>query len=162
MYLPAPERLDLDRLQRNVEKIHRGESFDRGEGQTVARLYLMFGEMEAGEPRAQYLYVGENSLCANIAAQNFLELVHRVFPEMENSVRGDKTEWYPGTIILPNGQVYRFVSVDYLMSSLDHFRGCKVDKIFFDVSTIKQNLYDRDGRLIEAFEVLQHSGAELV
>lgn len=162
MFLPPPEKLDVDRLQKVIERIHRGDWFWRGEGQTVARLYLMFGEMEAGEPGAQYLYVGENSLCAKMAAQDFLTLVYPVFPEMNDSVRGDHTEWYPNTIVLPNKQMYRFVSVDYLVATLDHFRGYKFDKIFFDVSADKQHLYDRDGRLMEAFHVFELNGAELV
>ena len=164
MHLPLPEELDLDRLQRVVDKIHHSEFywFERGEGQTVARIYLMFGELEAGDPGSQYMYVGENSICAKWASSAFLELVHRVFPEMENSVKGDNTEWYPDTIVLPNGQAYRFASVDYLVTNLDQFRGYTFDKIFFDVSAEKQHLYDRDGRLMEAFTVLEHAGAEFV
>lgn len=162
MFLPAPENLDLDRLQKVVDKIHHGGYFVRGEGQTVARIYLMFGEVESSYPGAQYLYVGENSLCAKWAARDFLTLAYRVFPEMENNIADGKVEWYPDTIILPNRQVYRFITVDALVSDFHRVRGVRFDKVFFDVCGDKQDLCDTGGRLTEALIILEHNGAELV
>lgn len=165
LFLPSYENLDLHRLQTVVERIHHGDRFHRGEGQTVARIYLMFGEVEVGDPDNRYLYVAENSLCAKWVSRDFLELIYRVFPEMKNSVDIKRhPEFYPDTVVLPNGQVYRFVSVDWIADWAEaRLRGCRFSKVFFDVSADKQYELDRQNtELIDALEDLQSTGAELV
>ncbi|TFG95157.1 hypothetical protein E4H12_13850 [Candidatus Thorarchaeota archaeon] len=164
MFLPDPDKLDLHRLQLMVERIHRGDRFHRGEGQTVARIYLMFGEVEAGDDDGRYLYVAENSMCAKWAARDFLELTWLAFPEMKDLVIFETHDFYPDTIVLPNKQVYRFLSVNNLIAGAGiHMRGYRFDTVFFDVSGEKQRQLDaRNTDLVETLSYLQTTGAELV
>lgn len=171
MFLPDPDKLDLHRLQLMVERIHRGDRFHRGEGQTVARIYLMFGEVEAGDDDGRYLYVAENSLCAQWVARDFLELTCNVFPNMKDLVVLKSRDFYPDMIILPNDQVFRFVSVNRLIEQGAEMKyppgmgvsGSRFDKVFFDVSSDKQHHLDvKNTDLIDILEYLQTTGAELV
>lgn len=161
-----PELLDVDRLHETIEKIHKGlDNCHRGEGATLARLYLMLGEVELGDDGNQYLYIGENSYWAKEVAGNFLELVYEKYPEMRNSLRIQvEPEWRPDLIVLPNKQMYRFFSIDQLIvNNGTGLFGFHFDKIFFDVSEDKQKALDaRDTNLMSMLEYLDSLGAEFV
>jgi hypothetical protein len=163
MYLlPAFKQLDLFRLHDVIRKIERGQLIGRGEGQTVARAYLMLGELELGDTNARYLYVGENSLCTKWFAREFHVLVGELFPEMKGTI-DSRSDWSPDTIVVPNGQVYRFMCAERMVqNSAEALRGQRFDKVFFDVSWVMQDDLDREGRLTEAMIILQENGAEFV
>ena len=134
-----PKVTDIYQLHRVIERIHNGEFFWRGEGQTTAYIYLMAGEVELGDPGNQYLYVGENEMCAKMAARDFLDLVVEVYPEM--SAYKKHLNWFPTTVILPHGQRFIFMGIDTFVLP-QALKGVRFDRVFFDVSEQTQRQYD--------------------
>ena len=165
MYNLIPEVLDVDALHEITERIHRGDPLYRGEGATLARLYLMFGEVELGDPENKYLYIGDTPFWAREVAHHFLQLVYEVYPEMIESIRVQlEPEWRPDMIILPNKQSYRFYSIDnILVGGGANLYGYSFDKIFFDVSPAKQEaLESRSADLTNVLQYLFSTGVEIV
>lgn len=162
MFLPKDNTLDRERLEKVIQHLERGGYIPRAGGQTVARLYLMFGEVELGDPGNSYLYVSENATSANLVAREFYNLVCTTFPEMWRSLPFE-AELHLDTVILPNGQRYRFMSVDYLVHKPDAVLGQQFARVFFDVSDEVQRLYDaRNSKLTDVLIYLQDHGADFV
>ena len=97
-----------------------------------------------------------------MAVRQFLELIKDIHPQLFEEMMKKKEDWYPDTIVMPTGQVYRFVSVTTLVEDPRWVLGVHYAKVFFDVSGDKQGQLDNNGRLTEVLIILQENGAELV
>ena len=161
MFIPHPDDLDLDRLHHTIEKLYRRELFARREGQTVARIYAMVGELELGDDDNEYLYVAETHNHAKLVAWDFLALVRTIYPQiLQNTPDRFGGRFSPTLIILPNGQTYRFLSVDRLITHrAEDLRGRKFAKIFYDVSGYGIQTYVE---LHQAKHFLYSTGAEIL
>jgi hypothetical protein len=165
MFTPHPDDLDLDRLHTNIDKLRRGAGFARGEGQTVARIYMMAGEVELGDGGNQYIYIAEAYDHARMLGRDFLVLVQNIYPQfaLDNENQSVRT-LSPTLIILPNGQTYHFLSVDGLTAHEGYaLRGRTFAKIFYDVSDEKEySLRRANDNLREALDYLYSTGAEFI
>ena len=128
-----PTVLDVDRLHKVTEKINQGLPRDRGEGSTVAYLYLAYGEIGTGDG-ARYVYVGHNAWHVQMVASSFMQLLLEHFPaEYTERAMTARRGYAPTLMFLPTGQTFQFVGFEQAFLVPDGFRGVEVDRLFHDV-----------------------------
>lgn len=156
MFLPA--KLDERRLQSVIEKIERGGFLERGEGKTLALIYLMVAEVELGDPTNRYLYIGENEIVTRYVAHDFLTLIEEILPGYFEKRGG--AERAPSMIVVEK-QVFHFISGEEFIDGCRSPKG-KFNRIFVDITSVKQDQLDRNGALMVAFIDHQGRGADFI
>ena len=116
------QRIDIDRLHRNVEGL--GEFVPKGDGKSTAILSLMLGEVWCGDPKNFYLYVGNDENHAEQALKQFAHIVRSEGPLVQ----------FLNHDTINVGQSFRFIGVDRFLS--DAFAGAEYARVFVDVRPI--------------------------
>lgn len=147
--------IDIDRLHKNIEEIHKTGFLPRGEGATTARLLLLLGAIEVCDPGSIYFYVGENHNHVRDIARRFDTLL-----QTYNIQRTWYREYTSCSLLETNVNIY-FTSPSIFVKERT-FRGYRLNKIFFDVTKRQQHQLDANGELSEIFDYLQSIGADII
>lgn len=142
----VPYVTDIDRLHAAVELILSDKYRGRREGKTFAYITLMAHEVELGDYDNTYVYIGENERHTTEVMKEFIAHVRHTY--------GDAviTETILRNRVIANGRRFMFMSAT---SCLDcRIRGITIHRIFFDVSTEKQQQLDRTGTFAEIAHLL--------
>lgn len=117
--------LNLDFLNRAVDKINTGAVRYRSQGITTAYLYLMMGEYFLGGRENAYFYLARNLDASRIAKRQFEDMLSYE----EDAIRYVN----PQTIFLNNGQEYHFIGISQCTAHV--LRGINPDyvRVFADV-----------------------------
>ena len=140
----VPYITDIDRLHEAVELILSDKYRGRREGKTFAYITLMTHEIELGDYDNTYVYIGENAQHAMDVMKEFIAHAKHTYGD------GVVFEEILRNRVVVNGRRFMFMSAT---SCLDcRIRGVSIHRIFFDVSTEKQQQLDRTG----AFDEIAH------
>jgi hypothetical protein len=160
--MSLPKDLDTDRLEVITERLIDGDWIGRGEGKTVAYLYMMRAEAELCDWGNTYLYVGENESEARRVLQAFAHLISEAeFDYVSVPADGIEVDHARKRILILSGVAFDFIGV-HQFAGPDAMRGRRYDRVFFDVSTDTQLELDRNSDLIEVMECLRMQGADFV
>lgn len=119
-----PTTLDYDRLHSVVDSIRSGLPTSRGEGRTLAYLYLMLGEAALGNMGNTYLYVAPNENMANWVSKEFAQLLHDEYGY------GTVVSTTRNVVRTSHDQRYIFVG----QRNIDcHIQGISLNRAFYDV-----------------------------
>lgn len=159
-----PETVDFGRLAQSTHSLLTHDPTflrTRGNGKTLAYMYLMLGEYWLGEQGNSYIYVGENQHVSRMVGASFAELL-----EQEGVELGLKrnTAVSAELIVLKDKNMrFMFVGVNRFCEQ-SFYAGRRASRIFFDVTPRKQHELDQltKGDLYQAQTHFTYSGIEII
>lgn len=125
-------------------------------GKTTAYQYLMLGEVWVGTPHEHYLYIGDNTKSAQLAAHGFADLL------MLHGIERVRTRqnFTPLILISDAGQVFRFAGLDMALTDVI-WHGTHYGRVFFDVCADVFAI-DKNTTLNQLANNIFTSGADIV